>query len=323
MSKRRRLQNVWRISAVGALGLIIAGGGVATAVTMTRQESGHASSPNHANVNGNMSRTYESRLSGKKRLEHAGVAARGSEGQTIMNRGESFTAIGGSPEQDSLLQAILGGLTQSQIIAVRVVSPPIGFEPRDQTWLSFRVAASTPAESARGYWQALLVAGLFRDLSAQRGLPPVLGKDVTVVAPNGDEHDEESAVIDQPTSHSIGAPRVADVVAALKSRAAARGFAIRDAKVTTLFGRAAFEIDVTAPDRAKFLEARLSNLHHLLGSLIAEGQPQTEGTYVEVRDESGRLITVSAYSVRTGEGVGYDATSAGGADAAFGASLSK
>src|SRR5204863_7825228 len=78
---------------------------------------------------------------------------------------------GGSPHQQTLLRQILRGVPRAQIKDVTLTAPPEDFEPADATWIAFDVVASGPAENVRGFWQALVVAGLFRDESASRGLP--------------------------------------------------------------------------------------------------------------------------------------------------------
>ncbi|MDQ3823307.1 MAG: hypothetical protein M3321_08710 [Actinomycetota bacterium] len=247
-----------------------------------------------------------------------GATSAGSTSDTLA------AVSGGTPEQEALLRDVLRGIPRSQLRTVAIVNPPEEFEPADATWLEFGVAADDSVENVRGFWQALLVAGIFRDESAKRGLPFVAGKTITVVAQDGTVRDEAASVIDQPLTHEIEAvsdARMHDLVRAGAARAGVLG---PEVAFTRPFGRTGVEIVVRTPDAPGFIRSRGQKLVELLGSLVNRETPRAEGAYLEVRDVAGRFVTVSAYSVRTGEGVGYSDPAlleGGTGTASFGTSL--
>jgi hypothetical protein len=212
---------------------------------------------------------------------------------------------GGTPQQQDLLRQIIAGLPRSQLSELAITSPPEDFEPQDATWLDITVSASNQADGARGFWQALLVVGAFRDESAGRGLPYVAGKSITVKAPDGSVLDGGQSLIDQPLGHDVRPPTDADLTTILRSAASRAKVQLRNVSFAHPLGRTAVELYVTTGDPAGFVLHRQTKLDELVGSLDAHQRPQAEGAYLEVRDSSGRLVTISAYSVRTGEGLGW------------------
>jgi hypothetical protein len=212
---------------------------------------------------------------------------------------------GGSPDQQALLREILRGIPRAQIKDVALTSPPEDFEPADATWIAFEVVASDRAETVRGFWQALLIAGLFRDESASRSLPFVAGKTITVRAPDGTIRDEGISLIDQPTVHAIPSTPEAQVSKLLVSGAARAGVVLNRVAFAHPLGRVGAEATITTPKPGEFVRDRQVRLGELLSDFFRPDQPLTEGFYVEVRDQAGKLVTVSAYSVRTGEGAGF------------------
>ncbi|HEX6699621.1 MAG TPA: hypothetical protein VF101_02730 [Gaiellaceae bacterium] len=212
---------------------------------------------------------------------------------------------GGNPEQQALLREILRGIPRSQIKEVALTTPPEDFEPADAAWIAFEVAASDQAETVRGFWQALVVAGLFRDESASRGLPFVAGKTITVRAPDGSVLDEGQSLIDQPTSHAVPSTPEAQVSKLIANGSASARVAVARVSFGHPLGQVGVEATVTTAEPSAFVGERQLRLGQLLAGCLKPDQAVAEGFYIEVRDRSGKLVTTSAYSVRTGEGVGF------------------
>jgi hypothetical protein len=246
-------------------------------------------------------------------------AGQGGSASTMVT---STQITGGTPQQQGLLREVIARLPRSQLSALSITTPPEDFEPPDASWLAIDVAATSPAEDVRGFWQALLVAGTFRDASAARGLPYVAGKSITVRGPDGSVMDEGSSLIDQPLGHAIETTSDIGLVGVLQAAAGRAGVTYNRASFAHLLGRSAVEVLVTTQDPVGFVRNRPIKLSQLVGGLENEASPQAEGAYVEVRDTLGRLVTLSAYSIRTGEGLGYtNPDLQGAAQSAFGTIL--
>lgn len=212
----------------------------------------------------------------------------------------SVTVTGATPAQEDLLRAIVREVPGPMIKSVAVGAPPAGFD-FSGAWLSITVEARDGAASVRAQWQALVVAGLFRDLSASRGLPAVTGKTITAVDPAG-------AILDGPATTPLDSPPL-DVpstttaaLATAASRGAARaGLAVASIRVARPVGQPVIELTVEADDPALFTRSRNAALHSLLRELYG----RAEGTYVEVVDRGGNAVLLSAFATRLGEGVGW------------------
>jgi hypothetical protein len=211
----------------------------------------------------------------------------------------------GTPQQQALLREILGGFSKSQQSEIAFVSPPKDFEPQNASWLQFDVSALDQADGVRGFWQALMVVGAFRDESASRGLPYVAGKTITVRTPDGSVLDEGSSLIEQPLGHDVTWASDASLTAMLRSGATRAGVRVRGISFAHPLGRPGAELVVTTTDPIAFIRSRQTRLRELLGPFYDPAHPQADGVYLEVLDSSRRVVTISAYSVRTGEGVGY------------------
>jgi len=251
-----------------------------------------------------------------------------AHGRGTSTRGHSSRMLttqitGGTPQQQALLHELMVGFPRSQLSQIAIVSPPEDFEPQDAGWLQIDVSASNQADGVRGFWQALMVAGAFRDESANRRLPYVAGKSITVKTPDGSVLDEGSSLIEQPLGHAVAPASDANLTGMLRAAAIRAKVKFEGVSFAHPLGRPAVELVVTTNDPSGFVQDRPAKLSQLLGSLYDPAHPQTEGAYVEVRDSSGGVVTISAFSVRTGEGLGYtkpalqDAASSG----SFGASL--
>jgi hypothetical protein len=88
---------------------------------------------------------------------------------------------GGTPAQRKLLERVLEGIDSDLVPVVRIGGPPkdAGVSATQGSgngaWLYFPFPARRGVASQLAWWETRLVAGAFRDQSASRGLPGVLG----------------------------------------------------------------------------------------------------------------------------------------------------
>jgi hypothetical protein len=218
---------------------------------------------------------------------------------------DSIAIVGASAAQEALLQEIMTGLGSTQIQTVELgqsEEPPP--DHLDARFIRMTIRAADRAHAVKGYWQALLLAGAFRDLGYQAGLPPLYRTVAKVRYPDGDEEDLGSSVIGQPFVHDIALLTEDEL-----TREVARAAAGLELKITSI----SF---VQPHNRGIMIQARTDdardyaiNANRIRGQLferlVAHTRPLVEGTYLEVRDASNELVEASGYSVRTGGGVGW------------------
>ena len=77
-------------------------------------------------------------------------------------------------------------------------------------------------------------------------------------------------------------------------------------RINTPLGWPAPELLVRTADPAGFVAARLKNIFRLLNPVTQadDGGILSEGAFVKVVDERGRIVATAGYSVRTGKGMG-------------------
>lgn len=211
---------------------------------------------------------------------------------------------GGTPEQRATIAEIIGVLSTAHFIAAEITSPPADFES-DGAWLSIRVGADDPVESVFAQWQALLLAGLARDLTSTDESPRIIGKTITVVNRDGLIVEEAASVIDQAVSRHVGGLPPTAIERSVRAGANKIGLKVVKYREVPTPGASIVEVLASTDDAGHFLSSRGRNLSQLVGRLNDNRAPAAEGSYVEVRDRAGNFVTVSAYSVRTGEGVGF------------------
>jgi hypothetical protein len=218
---------------------------------------------------------------------------------------------GGTPEQRELVVEVLERMDGSAIEAVIITSPPgcpsdcPDPEHPDETWLEITVRAQEKEgpERVEAYWEGLLAAGAIRDESYVRGLPNVQGKTMTIDYPDGTSEDGAATIISQPLKHDLAPSSAEGTEAAIRD--AAKRAQVASDPVTFLepSGPAAMVTVVSEGDSP--LRDGEEFLNELFGSVVTEKNPLVEGIFVEVRDRDGQPVRASAYSVRTGEGVGW------------------
>jgi hypothetical protein len=173
------------------------------------------------------------------------------------------------------------------------------------TWLELTVRAPDQGPGrVRAYWEGLLAAGAFRDESYARGLPEVLGKTINVMYPDGTVERGPETVISQPMLHNI-AQSSTSTIETLFTDGAKRAN-VRIESLTFLQPmRQATALIISASDAKSLVQHRDEFLNDLAGDIAYDENPLVEGILIEVRDDAGQPITSSAYSVRTGEGLGW------------------
>ncbi|HEX5556369.1 MAG TPA: hypothetical protein VFX13_01990 [Gaiellales bacterium] len=99
---------------------------------------------------------------------------------------------GGSVSQRDLLQEILGRVDSRLFTQVELTPPPAGYDQfpaTDGTWIDFTTAAGGPSGSGPdaliASWEAMIVAGAYRDLSAAACVPASVGLSTSFVRADG------------------------------------------------------------------------------------------------------------------------------------------
>ncbi len=225
-------------------------------------------------------------------------------GTSRIGSGASVDVLGGTTNQRALISEILRTLDATHFEAVAVTSPPEEFAT-GADWLEIRVRADDPVENVFAHWQALLLAGLVRDLSVPRALPDILGKTITVVNSLGKQLETASTVIDQPNQHNIADLTPAQAEQRVRASATRAGLEVAKFRSFETPGGFVTEMLTMTNDAVTFSASRSIKLFNIIDALNNASTPAGEGAYIEVRDSLGQFVTVSAYSVRTGEGVGY------------------
>lgn len=209
-----------------------------------------------------------------------------------------------------LLNQLRAGLAHSPIASITVGAPPAAFDQSPgSVWITYKINndPNAPEQALFGYWQGLVLSGLFADLSNKRGLPPLYGHSFVLIAPDGTETpDSSSVIIPSPSTVSPGSEGL--IRAALAhGAAAARGHAaVKDVTFDHPGGSLTPRVDVTVDDPKTFLADRAVNVYSIVSQVNDPKGPLAEGVFVVVRDPAGRLVTASGYSNRTRQGGGVD-----------------
>jgi hypothetical protein len=170
--------------------------------------------------------------------------------------------VGGNEKQRALLREILDAIPGNSLTRIELVTSGDG---SGDVTLEFNASGSDPLRSD---WEEMLVAGVFRELSAKEGLPAVLG--LPPIAPRS----------------GLAAPIDADRLAA-KVRSAAAGAAatLEELHVYKPDG-IAVAVVLRVDDPAAFLQQRLPRFLDALGDRWRD----YDGTFVEVVDDSAAFV---------------------------------
>lgn len=132
----------------------------------------------------------------------------------------------------------------------------------------------------------------------------MLGRSITVHLPGGRTDDAGEVVIGQPTAHEIVDADVGSLEDEIRANAAEAGSTMTSVEFDFPL-RAAPVINVRVDDPAAFARDRADRLGAVSAGLISGTGGKVEGVFIEVDSVGGDVVTVSAYSVRTGEGLGW------------------
>jgi hypothetical protein len=237
------------------------------------------------------------------------IAACGSEAAPIARSttvaAEHVRIVGGTAAQRELLDEIVAGLRPRSLTYAGVARPPRRARPVPPGAVSIEVAGGG---GTRARWEEYLVAGAFRDVSAQRGLPPV------------------ATMLGGRTSfpERIGPPlRV--VPPAPAGGAARRHLGLEVRVLARQAGTRAEEVDVVAPyglavaARLRIRDPMLFVYGGLDTLLRGLGRRGLDGFLLEVVDQHGEPVVDYARSARAGGSIGqvYRAELAGCLDVGF------
>jgi hypothetical protein len=211
---------------------------------------------------------------------------------------------GGTVEEQRAVRESLSGLPQAPIVDVTIGKVPTDFGPSDANWISIDASVADVRDVSEADWYALMLAGAFRAKSAALGLTPVLGKTINVRLTDGTLVDSASSTIEQPSVPPI-APQADTVTRGIVDEAAASaGLSVQSFDFVRP-ERDGIVVSLVAKDRPSVEQWRKRFLTAVLAKLAAPERAHVEGTLIKVFDDSGNLVAVSGYSVRTGEGVGW------------------
>jgi hypothetical protein len=225
--------------------------------------------------------------------------------------GSGVSTSGGVPEQQELLRSILLGMGSSSIETIRIGTPP-GCpkdcpDPEKPTAAWLEIVVRGPAEgpeSVRAYWDGLLLAGAFRDLSVARGLPEVLGKTIFFLDGDSEAEPGPETIISQPVQHLLEPSTREEIEALIRDGAEHVGLEVE----SVAFVRPMEDV-VSVVARADDAESAIARhdliLQELAGKVAYGDLPAVEGIFVEILDGTGTPIAASAYSHQTGEGLGW------------------
>jgi hypothetical protein len=196
----------------------------------------------------------------------------------------SIAIHGGTPEQRALLQSIGDGLAPTGIrsVAVRTIEV-VGFPSK--TWVELRAEPrSNGSVSPRARWEALVIAGAFRDRSAEQNLGEVRYLDGTQIAAGSPDRD--------PSPEAASAAERIGIARAVARSADEQHAAVEQLDVLTPAGPAVVLV-LRVGDPAAFVKHRVLPLLELWWT-----SARLEGGYLLVEDADGRLVYERYFSSR-------------------------
>lgn len=211
--------------------------------------------------------------------------------------------------QQLLLANLRRGFAQPAFVKVRAGPPPRGARnpawKAPSTWLFVGLPRRGVFEEARGHWQASILSGVFGYESQRRRLPRLRGLSDYIALPGGRQKPSSaSSIVLRP------GPKSKTTAELLRARAA-QGAASANVelvrvRVNTPLGWPAPEVIVRTADPAKFVAQRSENIFRILNPVTQADDRSilSEGAFLRVVDQAGRLVDAAGFSVRTGKGVG-------------------
>jgi hypothetical protein len=196
---------------------------------------------------------------------------------------------GGTPEQGALVRSIVEGLAPTEVERVRILAPdpagtPLGIDAAELRLIS----RSHARRSTRASWEELLIAGAFRDRSAEEGLMKVIAAEGTqgVFATDLRGRKPTSPARPASTAERMSIARM------VSARAQRQGATVEHLDVVSPYGPAVVLI-VRVDDAAAFLRDRFLPMVERWWAT-----PRLEGSYVVVRDRDGSVVKEAWYASR-------------------------
>ncbi len=221
---------------------------------------------------------------------HGGAGTQSSGPTTTTSTLPDTSITGGTPAQQTAVRNIVDGLGPANGISqIRIASSgPDAFATQADSWLQFSIPTGRGPGTIKAQWMAFLVAGSFRDESAQSTALPAVGGAILrgygAQLIGGSDHPPitVTAPIDQ-------------IIASRLTAIGLTSTSITDAKPE--LGVAPIVITQTS-DPASFVAAHPEPWGEVFGDLNTY-----EGTYLEVDDTTGSPVIVGAYASRAAHGV--------------------
>lgn len=214
---------------------------------------------------------------------------------------------GGTPAQEALARQVLAKLGPlNRITSLAFEPPPSDYgSASGSSWITLTTVAEEASASTAAEWQALLVVGALRDLSARNALPPIAGRTIAVRLPGGSTGDLNSSVVNPPSAPASDGLPVTELTRAVLVGAAKAG--VRSVRVDEIgLLSPALSLTAVVSDPASFISQRPQKLADLLGDIYAGADAATsDGVYLEIHDQADRLVMISAFSSRLREGLGW------------------
>ncbi len=204
---------------------------------------------------------------------------------------------GGTAAEQQLLTSILSGMDSDQFLSASIGSAPAG-TGQDGPWLYF----TTPAGAQRGAdivkpaWEAMLVAGAYRDRSTDAGLPANIGFSIRSVMPDGSSADLAGG--DSILGPQMSTPATAYTADQIVQKISAH-FPTHQLVINSISfvrpNQLAPVVVATTSDPQAFI-----NSDYDLKSIFGDVNSY-EGVYVQVNDEQGNPVIVLGIAPRIGE----------------------
>lgn len=198
----------------------------------------------------------------------------------------TVTITGGSPAQRSLLQSIADSLNAGiGVASIDIGTPAVSGQAGNG--LTFALTDTQGAAFIRSEWEAFLIAGTFRDASANDGLPAI----GSVSLSNGTMINLET--IDHPAV-TVATPDTA----AIESGLASLNLTGCTTHSMSPDGYSAIAVSCTTSDPASFVSAHAWDA---LSTVFVDVNAY-DGVYLEVTNSAGDPIYVAAYASRAAHG---------------------
>jgi hypothetical protein len=202
-----------------------------------------------------------------------------------------------------LLIAILNGFPE-RLLTAELGRPPEGFRPTAPPrarWLYYTISLSVRQDYIRARWQGAIASGLYRDVAPTPKLPPLDGHTFFVVRPGRPKKfDHEARISRSFEGATARRPREA-LLRLIKVGARKAGLRIERVQFADPLNYLAPEIFAVAPRPRAFLADQADSVDAIIRPIaIAQGQPLSDGVYLEVRDSRRRWLSSDGVAVRAG-----------------------